>query len=78
MNVSIRDGRMNSGKLKSRVKPRSEKLDGAFKFNEVQQTSHLKYMYLWALGVWTEWGNEILKQQQRSHFHHFLNLLSLN
>lgn len=27
-------------------KPRSEKLDWAFKFNEVQQTSHLKYMFV--------------------------------
>lgn len=35
---------MKAGKLKSRVKPRSEKPNRAFKFNEVQQTSHFKYM----------------------------------
>lgn len=46
MTVSIRDGRMKSGKLKSEAKPRSAKLDRAFKFNEVQQTSHLKYMFV--------------------------------
>lgn len=46
MNASIRDGRMESGKLKRRAKPRSEKLDRAFKFNEVQQTSHVKYMFV--------------------------------
>lgn len=46
MTVSIRDGRMKSGKLKSKAKPHSAKLDRAFKFNEVQQTSHLKYMFV--------------------------------
>jgi len=37
---------MKAGKLKSRAKPRSEKLNQAFKFNEVQQISHLKYVFV--------------------------------